>query len=104
MTLFYKNQEDVVESEDDPNTVNVSEVCQHCGNESGYTLVGKVGEATAEDTSSEFDLGEMSAEEELPAEEPTEENVEEGTDEAADDMGDLAALDLGLDLDEPAEE
>lgn len=104
MTLFYKNQEDVVESEDDPNTVNVSEVCQHCGNESGYTLVGKVGEATAEDTSSEFDLGEMSAEEELPAEEPTEENVEEGTDEAADDMGDLDALDLDLDLDEPAEE
>jgi hypothetical protein len=104
MTLFYKNQEDVVESEDDPSTVNVSEVCQHCGNESGYTLVGKVGEATTEDTSSEFDLGEMSAEEELPAEESTEENVEEGTDEAADDMGDLDALDLDLDLEEPAEE
>ena len=45
MTLFYKNPEDVVETEDDPNTVNVNEVCQHCGNETGYTLVGKVGEA-----------------------------------------------------------
>lgn len=45
MTLFYKKQEDVSESEDDPNTVNVGEVCQHCGNEIGYTLIGKVGAA-----------------------------------------------------------
>ena len=28
MTLFYKNKEDIVESEEDANTVNVSEVCQ----------------------------------------------------------------------------
>ena len=48
MTLFYKNQEDVVASEDDPTTVNVNEVCQHCGNESGYSLIGKVGEAEPE--------------------------------------------------------
>ena len=60
MTLFYKDPEDVEESEDDANTVNVNEVCQHCGNESGYTLVGKVGEATQEEMdnydTSELDL------------------------------------------------
>lgn len=48
MTLFYKNKEDVIESEDDNTVVNVNEVCQHCGNESGYTLIGKVGEAEEE--------------------------------------------------------
>ena len=48
MTLFYKNQEDIEESEDDSSTVNVSEVCQHCGNDSGYTLIGKVGEVEEE--------------------------------------------------------
>ena len=48
MTLFYKNPEDVVASEEDPTTVNVNEVCQHCGNESGYSLIGKVGEAEPE--------------------------------------------------------
>ena len=53
MTLFYKNPEDVEESEDDAETVNVNEVCQHCGNESGYTLIGKVGEASAEDNFTE---------------------------------------------------
>ena len=48
MTLFYRNPEDVVASEEDPTTVNVNEVCQHCGNESGYSLIGKVGEAEPE--------------------------------------------------------
>lgn len=98
MTLFYKDKEDIVESEDDPNTVNVNEVCQHCGNEAGYTLVGKVGEAEAEEST-----------EELPAEldventdlEPLE---DEATEEPAE--GDLEEIDLeaiSLD-DEPAEE
>lgn len=48
MTLFYKNPEDVVASDEDPSTVNINEVCQHCGNESGYSLIGKVGEAEPE--------------------------------------------------------
>jgi archaellin len=98
MTLFYKDKEDIVESEDDPNTVNVNEVCQHCGNEAGYTLVGKVGEAEAEEST-----------EELPAEldventdlEPLE---DEATEEVAD--GDLEEIDLeAISLDDkPAEE
>ena len=75
MTLFYKNKEDIEESEDDPTVVNVNEVCQHCGNESGYTLVGKVG----------------AAEEETP-----DVAVEETSDEGA--LEDVAA-DEGIDLD-----
>ena len=42
MTMFYKDPADVVISEDDPNLCNVGEKCQHCGNDDGYTLVGKV--------------------------------------------------------------
>lgn len=104
MTLFYKNQEDVVESEDDPSTVNVSEVCQHCGNESGYTLVGKVGEATPEEVETDFGGEELPVEEEVPEEESVEETTEEPAEEGDEDMGDLEALDLDLDLEEPAEE
>ena len=67
MTLFYKNPEDVVTSEEDESVVNVNEVCQHCGNESGYTLIGKVGEAEeevpAEDTADDdLDLSAEGAE------------------------------------------
>jgi hypothetical protein len=42
MTLFYKEEADIVKSETDEETVNVAEICQHCGNETGYTLIGKV--------------------------------------------------------------
>lgn len=82
MTLFYKNQEDVETSEDDESVVNVNEICQHCGNESGYTLIGKVGaaEEPAEDVAAEADAE--------ATEEPTEEPTEEvGGDEAATEEG-----------------
>ena len=42
MTMFYKDPADVVISEDDPSLCNVGEKCQHCGNDDGYTLIGKV--------------------------------------------------------------
>lgn len=42
MTMFYKDPTDVNISEEDPEICNVGEKCQHCGNDSGYTLVGKV--------------------------------------------------------------
>lgn len=42
MTLFYKDEADVVNSEENEKVVNVAEACQHCGNESGYNLIGKV--------------------------------------------------------------
>lgn len=57
MTLFYKNQEDVEESEEDSSVVNINEVCQHCGNDSGYTLVGKVGEVADEEVENFTDEG-----------------------------------------------
>lgn len=87
MTLFYKDQEDVVTSEDDESVVNINEVCQHCGNESGYTLIGKVGEAEeelpAEDAEAVDEEGE-----DIAAEEPAEDGAEDaGDDEAAAEEG-----------------
>ena len=93
MTLFYKDKEDVVESEEDPNTVNVSEICQHCGNESGYTLVGKVDEAEAEAPA-----------EELPIEEPAEEAPVEENPEEEPGLEDTDLDDLNLNLEDEEEE
>lgn len=95
MTMFYKNPEDVIVSENDPNTCNVGEKCQHCGNESGYTLVGKVAPVSDEELSNfeaapeeapaeenEFDLDfEETPEEETEKEAEPEENVEEPAEE-----------------------
>lgn len=75
MTLFYKAEEDIVPSEDDPHTVNVGEECQHCGYKDGYMLIGKVGEATPEEVESEEEVTEEEIPEDLPEEE-SEENVE----------------------------
>lgn len=69
MTKFYKNKEDLEYSEDDPNVVNVNEPCQHCGNISGYDVIGKVAPV---DETDEVDLD---------IEETTEEAPEEGADE-----------------------
>lgn len=87
MTLFYKQPEDVEVSEEDPTVVNVGERCQHCGNEAGYTLIGKVAaddnteEATSleTETKNETDV-EVSAEtEKSTEEETTEETAEEAS-------------------------
>lgn len=110
MTLFYKNPEDVEESEEDANTVNVNEVCQHCGNESGYTLIGKVGEATAEETTAEEDEISLAGAEELHDEENSEEfeeSEEASVEDALDDFdldGELEELDLEIEDDEKNEE
>lgn len=95
MTLFYKNPEDVVESEDDPTTVNVEEVCQHCGNDSGYTLIGKVGEAAPEETAEEEDFAELADESAAKDTEATDEAAEEETSEEATSDEDLDDIDLG---------
>lgn len=106
MTLFYKNQEDVVASEEDPSTVNVNEVCQHCGNESGYSLIGKVGEAASEEP-------EEMATEETPEEETgldlddvaaAEETDEETPEEDLNFDDELEELDLDIEDDEEATE
>ena len=110
MTLFYKDQEDVVASEDDESVVNINEVCQHCGNESGYTLIGKVGEAEeeipAEDVAEDdLDLSAEGAENGEEDAEGGDENVDdtEGTEGGEDEDFDLAAIDFGEE-DEEAEE
>ena len=94
MTLFYKNPDDVVESEEDQNTVNVNEVCQHCGNESGYTLIGKVGEATEEIPTAEDEEADL---ETTDGAEDTE-NADESEEAPVDD--DFEDFDLSTELDE----
>lgn len=87
MTLFYKNQEDIEKSEENPEVVNINEICQHCGNTSGYTLIGKVdnvGEEEAENYDVEdFDENELNLDfedvEEPSEEESVEDNVEDVT-------------------------
>jgi hypothetical protein len=111
MTLFYKAEEDIEKSEETPDVVNINEICQHCGNSSGYTLVGKVG-GIDESEAENFDLGEMPAaegEEELNLDFPaegTEEVDAEGTGEGAEEMAaeDDFDLDLDLDLEDETEE
>ncbi len=103
MTLFYKDPEDVEASEEDPSTVNVSEVCQHCGNESGYTLIGKVGEATEEETADvneEQTVDVASTDEDADELEITDDTVEEPSE---DDL-DLELDELDLDLDDTGED
>lgn len=95
MTLFYKNPEDIEKSEENPDVVNVNEICQHCGNASGYTVIGKVdsvqpdetGDYQAEETPAEenelnldFDTEAAPAEETTPAEETSEEPAAEEAD------------------------
>jgi hypothetical protein len=110
MTLFYKNQEDIVASEDDPATVNVNEVCQHCGNESGYTLIGKVGEAESEEAATEETPGEddlnLEVDETGAVEETSEEPAETTSEEEINFEDELELLDLDNieDEEEPEEE
>ena len=86
MTLFYKNEEDIEKSEENPDVVNLNEPCQHCGNTSGYTLVGKV-DTVGEEEASEYDVEDFDENEldlNFDEEEPVEEeDVEESTEEAA---------------------
>lgn len=106
MTLFYKNEEDIEKSEETPEVVNINELCQHCGNASGYTLIGKVGGIEA-DEAENFDTEEMAEEEnelnlDFP-EEGTEEVDAEGVGEGADEMSE-DEFDLDLDLESEEEE
>ena len=103
MTLFYKNKEDIEPSEENPEVVNVNEVCQHCGNSSGYTLIGKVdkvGEDEAEKYNVEdFDENELNLDFE-DAEEPSEEeSVEDNVEDVTAEEGNEEEIEL-----EPVEE
>ena len=109
MTLFYKNQEDIEKSEENPDVVNINETCQHCGNNSGYTLIGKV-DQVGEDEAENYDVEDFEEEElNLDFPEGTEESDPEGTGEGAEEE-ETNSLDLDLDLEvtegeeEPTEE
>ena len=108
MTLFYKDKEDVEASEEDPETVNINEVCQHCGNDSGYMLIGKVGEATPEEQDEAQGVQEVDVDstEDVTDEENQDENAEDLDDidlTIEDDEEGLEELDLTID-EEPDEE
>jgi len=107
MTLFYKNEEDIETSEETPEVVNINEVCQHCGNTSGYTLIGKVGGIEADEAANfdtdEVDLDENELDLDFP-EEGTEEVDAEGTGDGAEEISDEELDDLDLDLDFEEEE
>lgn len=84
MTLFYKSEEDIERSEENPDVVNLNEPCQHCGNSSGYTLIGKV-DTVGEEEASQYDAEDFEENEldlDFDEEEATEE-PEESTDEGA---------------------
>lgn len=107
MTLFYKKPEDVTTSEEDPTLANVGELCPNCSNDSGFTVVGKIEDATPEAApveeapaeGEETGMDEVSVEgEEAPA---------EGGEEDLDLDLDLGDLDLDIEEteeQEPAEE
>ena len=95
MTLFYKNPEDIEESEDDSNTVNVNEICQHCGNDSGYTLVGKVGEV-AQDEMDDYDTSELDLSDEEASTEGDELTIDVDSTDESDDID----LDINIEDDE----
>ena len=99
MTLFYKDEADIVKSETDEETVNVAEACQHCGNDAGYTLIGKVEGIQEDDLIPEENVEEIPTEEENIELEPVEE-VEETPEEGKEDL-DLAPVE---DSEEPEEE
>lgn len=99
MTLFYKNPEDIEKDEENPDVVNVNEACQHCGNTSGYDIIGKVAEEEAPaEEATDVDLGgdELGNDEnDLSVEDTT----EEGTDETSNE-GEVDELSAEVDLDE----
>lgn len=95
MTLFYKSEEDIERSEENPDVVNLNEPCQHCGNSSGYTLIGKV-DTVGEEEASQYDAEDfeeneldLDFDEEEATEEPEESTDEGATEEETDEVEDV---------------
>ena len=96
MTLFYKNEEDIEKSEENPDVVNLNEPCQHCGNSSGYSLIGKV-DTVGEDEAAQYDAEDFD-ENELDLDFEGEEEPTEETEETAEDVATEEGEDEELDL------
>lgn len=105
MTLFYKKEEDIEKSEENPEVVNLNEPCQHCGNNSGYTLIGKVG-AVGEDEAAQYDTEDFENELNLDFEDETAEaeDVEEPAEEAEEVATEGEEVDLAPVEDEESDE
>ena len=105
MTLFYKKEEDIEKSEENPEVVNLNEPCQHCGNDSGYTLIGKVG-AVGEDEAAQYDTEDFEDELNLDFEDETAEveDVEEPAEETEEVATEGEEVDLTPIEDEESEE
>lgn len=96
MTLFYKNEEDIEVSDEENDIVNISEVCQHCGNSSGYTVIGRVqgiDEAEAANYEAAEDLADS---EEIPEEEnlDLDSDSDDETEDTAEDLPEMSDTDL----------
>lgn len=105
MTLFYKKEEDIEKSEENPEVVNLNEPCQHCGNDSGYTLIGKVG-SVGEDEAAQYDTEDFENELNLDFEEETAEaeDVEETAEETEEVATEGEEVDLAPVEDEESDE
>jgi hypothetical protein len=100
MTLFYKNEEDIERSEEAPDVVNINEPCQHCGNSSGYTLIGKV-DTVGEEEAAQYDVDDFEENEldlNFDEEEGTNEEPVEAEEEVATEGDTEEDADLDLDL------
>lgn len=100
MTLFYKNEEDIERSEETPDVVNLNEPCQHCGNNSGYTLIGKV-DTVGEDEAAQYDIDDFEENEldlSFDEEETAEDESVEAEEEVATEEETSEDADLDLDL------
>lgn len=97
MTLFYKKPEDVIPSDEDPDTVNVGEECQHCGNNDGYTLIGKVAAEESTDLGNENTEDTEMSDEGTGEEFPDDLSGDEDRGETADEGGEE---DLNVNLDD----
>ena len=106
MMLFYKDAEDIERNEETPDVVNVGEVCQHCGNDSGYDIIGKVAEETEEAPAEDFGSDNFATEE--GTDEGNNENdlsVEDNTTEEGETDDLSAEVDIdSLDLEEVPED
>ena len=71
---FYKEEEDIVKSEEDENIVNLEDECPICNSLEGYTIVGKIAPYEEEEKVEEESKEEV---EEAKSEEPKEESEEE---------------------------
>ena len=99
MTLFYKSPEDIEKDEENPDVVNVNEACQHCGNTSGYDIIGKVAEEDAQEEAMD-DFGSDLEGEDTEGNGENDVSVEDTTEEETSDEGEVDELSAEVDLEE----